>query len=194
MLQLIISFLGGGILVALINWARTSRSERAARKHDFTKEQITKVYGPLFFFVGITEALFALNDKFHKAYNEHFVDQEWGTDSHTRENLRKETDATLQIANHYITIVRDNNSKIMDILRENYAYIDPEDTEVFQQFIVDHLRMEREFKTEQPLETPLEIYLKVGEISYSRKEFIELVKKRFTEKNGAIRALSEDKG
>lgn len=189
MLQLIISFLGGGILVALINWARTSKSERTSRKHDFVKEQITKVYGPLYFFVGITETLFTLNDKFHKAYNEHFVDQTWSTDPHTRENLRKKTDATLQIANHYVGIVRDNNSKIMDLLRENYAYIDPEDTEVFQQFIVDHLRMEREFKAEQPLETPFEIYLKVGEISYARKEFLGLVKKRFVKKNKAIKSL-----
>ena len=160
-----------------------------ARKHEFLKDQMTKVYGPLFFFVGITEALFALSDKFHKAYKEHFVNQKWSSDPHTKETLGKEANATLQIANHYVGIVRDNNSKIMDILRENYAYIDPEDTEVFQQFIVDHLRMEREFKTEEPLETPLEIYLKVGEISYSRKEFMELVKKRFAQKNEAIKSI-----
>ena len=189
MLQLIISFLGGGILVALINWARTARSERTTRKHDFVKEQITKLYGPLYFFVGITEALFALNDKFHKAYHEHFIDQKWSSEPYTRENLRKETDATLQIANHYVGIVRDNNSKILDLLRENYAFIDPEDTEVFQQFIIDHLRMEREVKAEQPLETPLEIYFKVGEISYSRKEFMELVKTKFLEKNRVIKSV-----
>lgn len=189
MLQLIISFLGGGILVALINWARTVRSERITRRHDFVKEQITKLYGPLYFFVGITEALFALNDKFHKAYKEHFIDQKWSAEPHTRETLRKETDATLQIANYYVGIVRDNNSKIVDLLRENYAFIDPEDTEVFMQFVIDHLRMEREFKVEQPLETPLEIYLKVGEISYSRKEFTELVKAKFLEKNKAIKRI-----
>lgn len=188
-LQLIISFLGGGILVALINWARTSRSERTTRKHEFFKEQITKVYGPLYFFVGLNEALFALNDKFHKAYNEHFVNQNWSTDPQTRENLSKETGATLEIANHYVRLTRDNNSKIVDLLRDNYAHIDPEDTEVFQQFIIDHLRMEREFKTEKPLETPLEIYFKVGEISYSRKEFMELVKKRFVDKNKVMKSI-----
>jgi hypothetical protein len=189
MLQLIISFLGGGILVALINWVRTSRSERAARKHEFIKEQMTRVYGPLFFFVGITEAMFGLSDKFHKAYTEHFVDHKWSSEPYTQANLKKDSTATLEIANHYVGIVRDNNSKILDILRDNYAYIDPEDTEVFQQFIVDHLRMEREFKVEQPLETPLEIYLKVGDISYSRKDFIELVKKRFAEKNKIIKSI-----
>jgi hypothetical protein len=62
-LQLIISFLGGGILVALINWGRTIRSERATRKNDFLKEQITKVYGPLYFFVCLNESLLALTNK-----------------------------------------------------------------------------------------------------------------------------------
>ncbi len=188
-LQLIISFLGGGILVALINWARTSRSEKMTRKYEFFKEQITKVYGPLHFFVGLNEALFALNDKFHKAYNEHFVNQNWSTDPQTRENLSKKIGATLEIANHYVRLTRDNNSKIVDLLRDNYAHIDPEDTEVFQHFIIDHLRMEREFETEKPLATPLEIYFKVGEISYSRREFMELVKKRFVDKNKAIKSI-----
>ena len=49
--------------------------------------------------------------------------------------------------------------------------------------------MEREFKSGTPLQTPLEVYLKVGEISYSRKEFMELVKKRFVEKNKGIKSI-----
>lgn len=188
-LQLLISFLGGGIIVALINWARTARSEKTSRKHDFLKDQITKVYGPLYFFVGLTEALFALNDRFHKAYNEHFVNQKWSDEARTQEILRKEADATLQLANYYVGMVRDNNAKIVNILRENYAFIDPEDTEVFQRFTIDYLRMEKEFQAEKPLETPFEIYLKVGEISYSRKEFLDLVKGRFSEKNEAIKSI-----
>lgn len=188
-LQLIISFLGGGILVALINWIRISRSERTTRKHDFVKEQIVKIYGPLFFFVGVTEALLDLNRKFNTAYKEHFVDQKWSKNPHTRETLRKETDATIQIANHYVEIVRDNNCKIVDILRENYAFIDPDDTEVFQQFVVDHLRMEREFKSGSPLETPHEIYMKVGGIPLFRKEFTEVVKKKFSEKNMILKRI-----
>jgi hypothetical protein len=187
-LQLIISFLGGGILVALINWARVARSERTTRQHEFFKEQVAKVYGPLYFFVGLNEALFELSGKFHKAYNEHFVGQNWSADPHTRETLNRETNATLEIANHYVNLCRDNNAKIVSLLRDNYAHIDSEDTDIFQQCIIDHLRMEREFKVEQPLETPLQIYLKVGEISFFRKEFAELVKRRFVEKNNVIKS------
>ncbi|MFA4887921.1 MAG: hypothetical protein WC595_06945 [Candidatus Nanoarchaeia archaeon] len=187
--QLIASSLGGGILVALINWARTARSERASRKHNFLKDQITKVYGPLYFFASLTEALFALNDKFHNAYKEHFVNQEWSNDNYTQETLRKEADATLQLANYYVGMVRDNNAKIVDVLRENYAFIDSEDTEVFQRFVIDYLRMEKEFSSDNPVKTPFEVYLKVGEISYSRTEFLDLVKRRFSEKNETIKSI-----
>lgn len=188
-LRLIIGFFGGGILVALIDWARTERSEKTSRKHAFFKEQITRVYGPLYFFAGLTEELFVLNDRFHNAYKEHFVNQKWSDDVRTQEVLHKEADATLQLANYYVGMVRDNNAKIVDILRENYAFIDPEDTDVFKRFTIDHLRMEKEIHTGVPMETPLEIYQKVGEISYSRKEFLDLVKKRFSEKNKAIRRI-----
>ena len=187
--QLIISFLGGGILVALINWARALRSERTTRKHEFLKKQVTKVYGPIYFFSGLTEALFALNDKFHKAYDEHFVETKWSKDPQTRESLRKEIDATLRTVNHYVRIVRENNNKIMQILRNNYAYIDAEDTDIFQNFIIDHLRMDQEFKIDQPLEIPHEIYFRVGEISYYRKEFLELSKKKFVEKTKALKEV-----
>jgi hypothetical protein len=188
-LQLIISFLGGGILVAFINWARMARFEKAARRHDFLKAQVTKVYGPLYFFSSLTEGLFTLNDKFHKAYTEHFVNQEWSDDAHTQQTLQKEADATLQLANYYVGMVRDNNAKIVGVLRENYAFVDPEDTEVFQRFVIDYLRMEKEVQSKNPLKTPFEVYRKVGEISFSRKEFLDLVKKRFSEKNEAIKNI-----
>ena len=82
----------------------------------------------------------------------------------------------------------DNNKKIVDILRNNYAYIDPEDTDIFQQFIIDHLRMEKEVKKEEPMVTPIRIYKKVGDISFSRNEFLELVNNKFSEKNKAIKS------
>jgi hypothetical protein len=186
-LQLIISFLGGGIIVALINWARIMRSERTSRKHDFLREQIGRLYGPLNFFVGLTEALFELNNRFHQAYNEHFVNQEWSNDARTRETLRREAEATLELANDYVGMVNDNSAKIVDILREHYAYADPDDTEIFQRFIIDHLRMKRE--AANLTETPFEVYLRVGQISFSRPEFLDLVKKRFSEKNKAIQSV-----
>ncbi len=187
-LQLIISFLGGGILVALINWARTSRSERTTRKNEFLKEQITKVYGPLYFYVCLNKSLFALNDKFHKAYKEHFSDKNWSDDPYTAESLSKEMKATIDLSNYYVEMTMDNNKKIVDILRNNYAYIDPEDTDIFQQFIIDHLRMEKEVKKEEPMVTPIRIYKKVGDISFSRNEFLELVNNKFSEKNKAIKS------
>jgi len=188
-LQLIISFLGGGIIGGLINWARAERADRASRKSDYLKEQLKNLYGPLYFFAGQNESLFELNFKFHKAYNKHYVNQNWSKDPATRESLREETTTTIELANYYVGIVRENNRKITEILRSNYAFIDPEDTEIFKQFVIDHLRMEQEFQVDKPLKTPFGVYMEIGEISYSRPEFVELTKQKFTEKSHLIKGL-----
>jgi hypothetical protein len=49
--------------------------------------------------------------------------------------------------------------------------------------------MEKEFKKDEPLVTPFEIYEKVGDISFSRKEFLELVKKKFSNKIKIIKSF-----
>jgi len=188
-LNFIISFLGGGITAAILNWIRTSRSERNARKNEFIKEQLTKVYGPLFFFVELNEDLISLNGKLQKACTDYFGNTEWSRDSNTRQTLREESKATIELANEYARLVRVNNSKIVDLLRDNYAYIDPEDSEIFIQFIIDYFRMEREVNDQKPLKVPLELYSKIGEIFYSRQEFNELVKKKFVEKKNVIKSM-----
>jgi ribosomal protein S18 len=188
-LNLIVSFLGGGIIGGLINWARVSRTEKEGRKSEALLNQVKFLYGPLYFFVGQNESLFDLNNKFHSAYTDHFVNQKWSSDTHTQESIKKEAETTIELSNYYVRMTRNNNKKICEILRENYSYIDPNDTEIFQRFITDHLRMEKEFKEGEPLETPFEIYNKVGEISFMRKEFSDLVKGEFIRKTKEIRRL-----
>lgn len=186
-LNFIISFLGGGIIGGLINWARVARSEKAMRKNEYLSEQLRNLYGPLYFFSGENSALFDLNSEFHKAYTDHYVNQKWSKDPQTRKNLKANTKITIDLANHYINLVRENNKKIVEILHNNYSYIDSEDTDIFQQFVIDYVRMEREFKKDLPLETPFEIYNKVGDISYSRQDFLDLVKRKFNSKKALIK-------
>jgi len=188
-INLIVSFLGGGIIGGLINWVRVSRSEKEARKNELLSDQIKCLYGPLYFFTGLNESLFELTSKFQSAYTEHYVNQDWSRDPHTLESLKKETETTIELGNHYVRLTRKNNEKICEILRENYSYIEPDDTEIFQRFIIDQLRMEREFKEGEPLETPFEIYSKVGEVSFMRKEFAELAKTRFIEKTKELKSF-----
>lgn len=190
-INLIVSFLGGGIIGGLINWARVSRSEKESRKSEALSNQIKCLYGSLYFFAGQNESLFELNNKFQSAYTDHYVNQDWSRDPHTQESIKKETETTIELGNHYVRLTRKNNEKICEILKENYSHIDPAETEIFQRFVIDHLRMEREFKEGEPLETPFAIYKKVGEVSFMRKEFSELVKKKFLEKTEELRKFQK---
>jgi len=48
-ISLIISFFGGGILGALINWIRAERSDNKERRIKFLDNQIRELYGPLYY-------------------------------------------------------------------------------------------------------------------------------------------------
>ena len=180
--SLIISFVGGGILSAAINWARAERAEKRERKIKFLDDQLRNLYGPLYYFVSQSEKCFELNKKFHNAYNEEFVNQKWSKDEITRERLKEQTSTTLDIANQYIHEVKSNNQKIKEILDSKYSYIDPDDIDVFMLFNEHYLRYQKEIEEEEKLITPEGIYERIGDISFLRPEFIERVKLKFRNK------------
>jgi len=92
--------------------------------------------------------------------------------------------------NKYIALVRANNEKVVDILNNNYAYIDPEDSEIFQRFVVnDYSRLKTEEDETGKILTPFEIYLHVGDISFMRPEFIQKVKNSFNAKKVELEKL-----
>ena len=189
LVRLVISFLGGGAVAGILNWLRSVSSEKKGRQAAYLSEQIQNLYGPLFFFTSQNEDMFNLNKTFQGAYSAEYVDQKWSQDSHTQENLRADTTITLDIANRYVSVVKTNNEKIVELLTEKYAYIDPQDVETFKHFIVDHTRMKTEINEEGTLETPFMIYKRVGDISFMCPEVIELVRKRFHEKKRQLAAL-----
>jgi len=118
-IRLIFSFLGGGLVAGILNWLRSSISERTSRRIQDLQDQIRHLYGPLYFFTSQNENLFKLNKKFHEAYTAEYSSKEWSDDEHTQEALDKETSKTLDTANEYIEIVKNNNEKVIYILTEN---------------------------------------------------------------------------
>jgi hypothetical protein len=67
----------------------------------------------------------------------------------------------------------------MELLRDNYSFIDVDDTIIFNEFIVDVLRMNKEVEGERFKKMPFEIYKALGDISYSRPEFLKRIKVSF---------------
>jgi len=62
----IVSFLGGGVLVAIFNWITRSASERVERRHEYLKHQLENLYGPLHFLTSSNDGLFDLYNKYMK--------------------------------------------------------------------------------------------------------------------------------
>ena len=180
--RLVFSFLGGGLVAGLLDWFRAHRSEKSVRQISALQNQIQNLYGPLHFFASQNESYFELNDKFLKAYKSEYEGQNWSKDESTQSNLRKETTQVLEIANAYIPLVTKNNESILEVFRNNYAYIDPDDIDIFRQLVVDYTRLKTERDEAGTLKTPIEIYQYVGEISFMRPQFIERIKEKFNSK------------
>lgn len=187
--RLVFSFLGGGLVAGLLDWFRANRSEKSVRQISALQNQIQNLYGPLHFFASQNESYFELKDKFLKAYKSEYEGQSWSKDESTQANLRKETTQVLEIANAYIALVTKNNESILEVLRNNYAYIDPDDIDIIRQLIVDYTRLKTERDEAGTLKTPIEIYQYVGEISFMRPQFIERIKEKFNSKKKKIDEL-----
>jgi hypothetical protein len=60
---------------------------------------------------------------------------------------------------------------------------------VFARFIVDRTRLKIEIAKSGVLKTPVPIYEQMGDISFMRPEFIEIVDRRFKEKKAELEKL-----
>jgi hypothetical protein len=192
-IQLVLGFLSGGlvggVVVALLDWWRISRSERHARQVEFIRLQLQNLYGPLQFFTSCNAKLFEMNDGFQKAYTQEYVEKQWSQEYNTQENVNRAASQALDIANEYIEQVKKNNVHILAILESQYSLIETTDIEVFTQFVVDYTRMNTEVDETGRLETPFEIYQHLGSISFMRPDFINAVDKRFKEKKSELEKL-----
>ena len=164
-IKTLITFLGGGIIGAAIQWARAARSEREKRHSEYIYEQLQRLYGPLYFLTSINSNLLKLNNTILSAHKDHFDGNKWSNAPETRKSLSKESEATINLANEYISEVVKNNKNIMDMLRDNYSFIDVDDINIFQEFIIDVLRMNKEVEEGRLKEMPFEIYKSLGDIS-----------------------------
>lgn len=187
-LTFLASLFGGGIIGAVINAAGTERARQKERKINFLDKQIRELYGPLYYFVSQAEKLFELNNKFHDAYKEEYINKQYSLDEHTQKILNDESDNTLNIANKYVSYVEDNNNKIKEIIDSNYSLIDPDDIKIFVTFFEHHIRLKTE-RENGKLSTPFKVYKHIGNISFLKPEFINKIKEKFLNKKDKLQKL-----
>lgn len=187
-IQYLMSFLGGGFVVAVGNWVNSAVATRKQREVEYLKAQLQALYGPLFFFTKQNEKLLVLCRSFSDAYIKEFESKDWSEDSHTQASVMKDAETTIEVSNQYIRRVVVNNERVMEVLEKGWYLIDANDIEEFAQFQVDFTR----FKTEVDgtLKTPYSIYRAIGEISYMRPSMIECVKQKNQAKETRVRDLT----
>lgn len=189
--RLIISFLGGGTVAGILSWIRADAIEKKARQIEKLSNQLHNLYGPLFFFVSQNDNMFKLNSTFQNAYKAEYENKDWSRKIINETFLKMQTSKVIDIAYKYMETVRHNNQKIVEILVNNYACIDPDDVDLFQNFMLDHTRMNTEVENDGTIQTPFEIYKRVGDISFMQPELIQRVQAKFYQKKRGLDDLQK---
>ena len=190
-INLIFSFLGGGLVAGVLDWVRSTKSEARARRAVMLSDQLKHLYGPLYFLTSQNAALFELSRSFQAAYSAVYVNQQFSQEPGTQASLDKQTSQTLSLANQYIETVKRNNERISELLTSAYSYIDPEDAEFLRQFFIDYVRLRTEFDCDGKLLTPFMIYERIGDISFMRPAFMERIQKQFEAKKRELANYSK---
>lgn len=180
--------LGSGACAALFSALLQWWSNRREREWSSFNEQLSKLYGPLFFFTSRNESLFRLYDDYHKAYDTEYGGKKFAPEAHDR--AMKEAKALLEEANSYIrTEVKENNQKVIGLLQGNWHLVDLDDLELFSTFQVDVSRLQR---TDDGTfaHTSFVTHQHIGPISYMRPEMITRVKEKFMSKRGRLEQLT----
>jgi hypothetical protein len=181
------SFLGGGVVVAVGNWVHASISARRQREVVHLTTQLENLYGPLAYFAQQNQQLFNLCKKLDAAYKSEFIDKSWSDDAHTHAAVKADAEATIELSNAYIEQVTKNNERVMEVLEKAWHLVDVEDVNDFAQFQVDFTRFRIEVKGSR--KTPFAIYQAVGSISYMRQSMIDRIGAQVLTKSARLRKL-----
>ena len=189
LIRYVMSFIGGGFAVAVVNWLHSSSAARKQGELAQLREQLKCLYGPISYFTRSNEALFVLNEKIHDAYGSEFIAKDWSDDPLTRERVKEGATTTIDLANSYVNQAVENNKRILALLESNWHLVDQEDLPEFIQFRVDCTRMATEMYGKMRLKTPDAVYQALGEISYMRPALIGRVAEKVAAKQDRIDQL-----
>jgi hypothetical protein len=164
--QLVISFIGGGLVSAIGNWLHANRSARREREMSLLQDQLRMLYGPLSFFTSQNEQLFKLSGRVQAGFDEFFTGR-WSNEESVQHSLVQSGEATTALSNAYIECVVENNARVMALLENNWHLADLPDLDVFSRFQVDYTRYLHEVKQQGRKNVPLNIVMKLGPIAHA---------------------------
>ena len=173
-------------MAGLINLWNNARLDRKRRRAEFLDSQLRELYGPLQFFASCSQSIYGRAWKIEQAGGQEYGGENWSKHSGLDEKIQ----ATIDVNNEYFELVNANRRRMVEVLTNHYALIEPDDAEVFSEFLTDSVRHDTEFNKSRGLKLPLEVFHHLGDICTLRPEFVKLVERRFREKKADLKRLS----
>lgn len=187
--QIIVTVLGSGVVAAIATAVMQNRAKREDREASYLRDQLQMLYGPLHYYTTLNQLCFEQNKKVQLAGRSELSGVNPGPDVDARKQHSEDIAAVIELANDYIEIVRDNNEQVIQILRDNYAYADPDDMNILEQFRLDYARSKTEFRSEGGIRLPMYIHQHLEDVSFMRPIFIERAGSKFLTKQKRLKAL-----
>jgi hypothetical protein len=180
------SVLGSGLIVGVIGFLYNAKLDRKRRRAELLDAQLRELYGPLQFFASCSQNIYEHAWKIEEAY-----EQEFAAENASKHSGRtEEIDATLNVNNEYFELINVNKQRMVEILTNHYALIEPDDAEAFAGLLIGSVRRDTEFNRLGGLKLPREIYKRLGDISCLPPEFVKVVERRYKEKKAELERLS----
>ena len=189
-IRYILSFLGGGFVVAVGNWVTAAWSSRKQQEIIEIRDQVRSLYGPLHFFCSQNKRLVELSGTIHDAYKREFIDKRWSSEATTQERLKGQEETTIDLSNAYIARVLKNNEHVMHIMETQWHLLEPDDVDVFSEFQIDYVRHQEEYGERGSLRTPDAIYKALGHVALVRPKLIDHVESKFNQKRTRLFVLT----
>lgn len=99
----------------------------------------------------------------------------------------------IEVKNRYAEAIIENNKKMVMLLQENYAYIDNDDADQFQELVLHSIRLEIETSNEgnDHRLLPFPIASNLDSINFYNQEFIDRIRNKFHNKLDQLIGLSK---
>ncbi|MHB0912707.1 MAG: hypothetical protein ACYC2Y_04590 [Armatimonadota bacterium] len=176
----IVSALLSGIVVAIFN----NRLTNKIREASYLKDQLQNLYGPLEYHATLIRTA---SNLFFKADNAG-INLQGNLPKNPEEKI--ETLKCTQVMIEYGLRVLEYDSKMLDILEQNYSYADPDDMEVFNEFFFTCMRNKTEYDKDGQLKIGKRLQKELGsDTPLCHPDTIKRIREKFLAKQKRLKEL-----
>jgi hypothetical protein len=173
----ILSFLGGGLVLAILNWVKEARSVARQREIACLQNQLQLLYGPLHCLTAQTQEILKLHENLENSLNP--INKPEPREEQIPPFSSSEAEQIIALMNAYTEEVKKNKVRIRQLLETNWSLIHAEDVAPFLAFLADTTRSQVEIDEKYAMGVAFRVKPHLGDIFIIRPEFVDQVTSRW---------------